>query len=423
MNIGFLGLGNLGLPMAWAFKNKGHTVLGFDLNRDRMKPEWFKEKEIGPHGENDLKPFLVNDPITYVNTMEEILNKSEIVFITVQTPNKTGHDGTVKFPKRRENYNLSPLVRCLLNIAALNNCTNASILVIVSTVLPGTTRSDFLPIFENTKYSNKVVHNPMFCAMGTVLPDLYNPEFVLLGSDNKEAAQKVADFYATINNSDAIITSFENAEMIKTCYNGFITMKINYANTVMEMAHKIPGTNSDIIMDCLFKANKRLISTKYLRGGMGDGGGCHPKENASLSWLAQKLNLSFDWFEMNMTCRERQTEWLANLIGEQRLKGDYFDINIFGTSFKEETNIEDGSPAILLINILKERGLDVTIYDPFVEGRNTPPKSKLPGIYFISTKHEIFNDYNYPNGSVVIDPWRYISDRANVKVIRIGEND
>jgi UDPglucose 6-dehydrogenase len=417
MKIGFIGLGNLGLPMAYAFRLKGHEVYGYDLNPYRMDPNWFKEKEQGPNGEPSLKEFILENPINYVGSLQEILTTSEIVFVTVQTPNKTGHDGTVTFPKKRENYNLEPLRRCLEDIAKF---PAGPVIAIVSTVLPGTTREEFLPIFEGTGHKEKIVHNPMFCAMGTVLPDLYNPEFVLLGSDNKTASEKIAEAYATINDVEPFFTSIENAEMIKTSYNGFITMKINYANTIMEMAYKIPGCDSDTVMDCLFRANKRLISTKYLRGGMGDGGGCHPKENSSLSWLAQKLELSFDWFEMNMTCREKQTEWLADIICEKHYETN-LPVAIFGTAFKEETNLEDGSPALLLIDILKRRGINPKIYDPFVERVNVDPKLNLPTIVFLSTKHESFKHYDFPHNSIVIDPWRYIPDLDMIEVIRIGE--
>jgi UDPglucose 6-dehydrogenase len=417
MKIGFIGLGNLGLPMAYAFKFKGHDVYGYDLNPIRMNPEWFKEKEKGPNGEQSLREFIIKDPINYVSSLNEVIDSSDIVFVTVQTPNRTGHDGTVRFPKIRQNYNLDPIKKCLEGIAKING---SNIIVMVSTVLPGTIREELLPIIKNTNY--KFIHNPMFCAMGTVLPDLYNPEFVILGGEDDAAINMVSNFYDTINSAKKIKVGFENAEMIKTCYNGFITMKINYANTVMEMAEKIPGCNSDTVMDALFMAKDRLISTKYLRGGMGDGGGCHPKENSSLSWLAQKLNLSFDWFEMNMACRERQTEWLANIIGERLLTYNY-PVFLLGSAFKSETNLEDGSPAILLSNILKERGIKHKVYDPFVERRND--KSGVfdeSSIYFISTNHKEFADMVFPDGSIIIDPWRYIPDQDNASVIRIGEN-
>ena len=84
--------------------------------------------------------------------------------------------------------------------------------------------------------------------------------------------------------------TLDEAELIKVSYNTFITMKICLANTVAEMSHKLNNINSDNVMDALKLANQRLISDKYLNGGMGDGGGCHPRDNIALSWLSQKVD-------------------------------------------------------------------------------------------------------------------------------------
>ena len=92
-------------------------------------------------------------------------------------------------------------------------------------------------------------------------------------------------------------------------------MKIVFANVLMEICHKT-GANVDEVTDALKLANDRLISGKYFTGGMGDGGACHPRDNIALSWLSRKLNLSFDWFENIMLARQKQTEWLANLMEE-----------------------------------------------------------------------------------------------------------
>jgi len=410
MKIGFIGLGNLGMPMALAFSLKGHDVIGYDLNPDRMNINLFKEKEVGPAYEPSIKPFLQKSNMQFVKSMDEVLKKSEIVFVTVQTPNEMGYgDGTRPLSKKRQNYNLVPLTNCLNSI--LRKETNA-VIVIVSTVLPGTIKELFVENFNIAGI--KLVHNPMFCAMGTVLPDLYNPEFILLGGEDKEAVNKVGLFYHTINNSFIFKTNFENAEMIKTCYNGFVTMKINYANTLMEMAHKLPGCDVDEVVDCL-----SLASTAYLRGGMGDGGGCHPKENSSLSWLAQKLNLSFDWFEMNMMCRQKQTKWLASII-EKAIYNYGKKVILLGLAFKPETNLVDGSPALLLKYMLEKHGHKIEAYDPLIDDKMPDLDNK---ICFISTKHKAFQGINFPDSSIVIDPWRYIAKTCGAgEVIQIGKD-
>ncbi len=187
----------------------------------------------------------------------------------------------------------------------------------------------------------------------------------------------------------------------------------------MEMCHKLPNTNVDDVTNALMLGNKRLISGAYLRGGMGDGGGCHPRDNIALSWLARKLNISNDFFDQIMMQREKQTDWLVELIVQNQIKNK--KTYILGKSFKPETNIMTGSPSILLDNLLKEKGIEAIKYDPYVD-QNKPVFEQ--GVYFIGTKHEIFEKFKFPKGSVIIDPFRMINQELEqVKVIRIGNNN
>jgi UDPglucose 6-dehydrogenase len=159
-----------------------------------------------------------------------------------------------------------------------------------------------------------------------------------------------------------------------------------------------------------------------MRGGMGDGGGCHPRDNIALSWLARELDLSYDWFESVMLCRENQTAWLAELIeGHHRSRGyTHRRVGIYGRAFKSETNLTVGSPATLLANLLEERGFEVQMYDPHVDGGPCPFEGA--GVYFVATNHRNFAapDWAYPKGSVVIDPWRFIPQQDGVEVISVG---
>ena len=158
---------------------------------------------------------------------------------------------------------------------------------------------------------------------------------------------------------------------------------------------------------------------------MGDGGGCHPRDNIALSYLADKLNLSYNWYDGIMSQREKQTDWLADLIVSKKFE---MDINILGKCFKPETNLLLGSPSLLLKNILEERGEKVKIWDPYVDSMDMKNVSQemewetKPQLFFIGTKHEAFKHfYFYPN-SVVIDPFRYLKLGNDVKYIPIGDN-
>jgi len=214
--------------------------------------------------------------------------------------------------------------------------------------------------------------------------------------------------------------------LIKVVYNTFISTKISMINTIMETCHHLPNTNVDEVSRALSLCTDRIISPKYLFGGMGDGGGCHPRDNIALSYLAQKLNLSYNWYDNIMKQREKQTEWLADLC-IQHAQGK--QINILGKCFKPETNLTLGSPSILLKNILEEKGQKVVMWDPWVDDKDIMKIKDIykwdqePQLFFIGTKHEVWHEFFFMKDSVVIDPFRYLKTHDNVTYIPIGKNE
>ena len=153
-------------------------------------------------------------------------------------------------------------------------------------------------------------------------------------------------FYETLHSRPVFKCTVEEAEMIKVSYNTFITGKIAMANTIMEVCHKLRNVDCDVVMDALSMANERLISPKYLRGGMGDGGGCHPRDNIALSYLARKVNLSFDWYDALMK-QTGTADPVACRYSHVSMQEDRNGSIILGMTFKKETNLTVGSPALL----------------------------------------------------------------------------
>ena len=412
MNIGFVGLGKLGLPCALAIDAvTEHSVKGYDPD-DRIQ-EYLKKGEI-PYREEGTSQLLKNHNISFTS-LNEVIKSSEIIFVPIQTPHDPLYDGVTRLPDTRVDFDYSYLVDGLKQISqVLDNLQEEKIVVVISTVLPGTIESQIKPILS--KYA-KLCYNPFFIAMGTTINDFLNPEFVLMGIDDVEAANKLKLFYKTLHNKEVFECTLDEAELIKVSYNTFITMKICLANTVTEMSHKLNNINSDNVMDALKLANQRLISDKYLNGGMGDGGGCHPRDNIALSWLSQKVDLSYDWYENLMISREKHTEWLAELTIQKSIEKQ-MEIVILGKSFKKETNLTNGSPAYLLKNLIEEKNHKTKIYDPFID--NTIEEFNEPKVFFIATNHDVFKDIQFPVDSVVIDPWRMINEQQKVELISIG---
>jgi len=411
MRIGFIGMGKLGLPCAVAMDMKGHDVMGYDINKNRMQKQSIDYRETGPDGRSPLQPLLRKSGLKF-GTMDEVVRHAEIIFVAIQTPHEERYEGVTRIPNERVDFNYDHLISGVSGLSrAIKKNGEDKIVVIISTVLPGTIKNYILPVVNKHV---KLCYNPFFIAMGTTMHDFLNPEFILFGVVDDTAARKVQKFYKTLHNAPFYRTTLENAELIKVAYNTFIGMKIVYANVMMEICHKMGGTmNVDAVTDAMKLATTRLISPKYLSAGMGDGGGCHPRDNIALSWLSRKLDLSYDFFDSLMIAREKQTEWLAKLMLEHKNLPKV----ILGKAFKPETNIVTGSPSVLLKNILEEMGHDVTIYDPYLDGEKTDWNAS---VFFIGTKHPQFAKMTFPKGSVVLDPWRYIPRKKSITVIYIG---
>ena len=413
MKIGFVGLGKLGLPVALAVESKGHKVIGYDIS-DNVK-NIIDAKKI-PYKEIWAQDYLEKSNIEF-QSLKNVVEHSEIIFVPIQTPHDPLYEGVTRIPDERVDFDYSYLISGMKKLSdEIEKLGEDKVVIIISTVLPGTIRQQIKPLLGK---HTKICYNPFFIAMGTTMKDFLYPEFILFGVDDLIAADKAEKFYKTINNATFFKTTIENAELIKVSYNTFISTKITFINTIMEMCHKLPNTNIDDVTNALMLGSRRLISGAYLRGGMGDGGGCHPRDNIALSWLARKLNISNDFFDHIMKQREKQTEWLVSLIKENLSTND--QVYILGKSFKPETNITTGSPSILLNNLLKEEAIDAIVYDPYVD--TVKPKFEK-GVYFIGTQHEIFEKFTFPKNSIVIDPFRMINKNSDgVKVIRIGDNN
>jgi UDPglucose 6-dehydrogenase len=409
MKIGFIGLGKLGFPCALAIAAKGHDVLGYDINPKHMSNEPRPYNETCEDGVTHINSILKSSRLRF-GSLEAVVDHSDLLFVAVQTPHDPRFEGITRLPEERVDFDYSHLVHAIKNISAVVKAPKN--VIIVSTVLPGTVRNR---IFPHASSLLKLCYNPYFIAMGTTIKDFLHPEFILLGVHDDETARMAREFYATICDAPIYCTGIENAELIKVAYNTYIGMKITFANVLMEICHKMPNTDVDAVVGGLKIANRRLISTAYMEAGMGDGGGCHPRDNIALSWLAQKVDLSYDWFESVMTARERQTEWLADLLCSYDLpKG------LLGYAFKAKTNICTGSPALLLANILEERGHKVFRYDPVVEEGERDISQMPPHVFLVGTNHPQFTHLTVPKGSVVIDPWRFVSVNEGVRLVPVG---
>lgn len=349
-----IGLGKLGLPVALAIEAAGHKVAGYDPSPVVAE---IRETRRLPYVEEGAQELLEKTRMEFLSP-GDIAEWADLIFVAVQTPHQPEFEGTTRLTDERADFDYSFLE------GAIDSVHEAVCpVVVISTVLPGTLEA---------LGATHVLYNPFFIAMGTTIPDFRDPEFVLVGTDGAHPGP-LREFYATVHDKPLFVTTIKTAELTKVAYNTFIGLKIAFANTMMELCEKT-GADVDDLVDALSLANKRVISPAYLRGGMGDGGGCHPRDNIALSWLAREVGLSYDLFGSLMECREAQTEWLADLAYGHSLQwasdktlSERKEIEILGKAYKPNTALTVGSPSTLLANIFTERGITFTHSDPYEE--------------------------------------------------------
>jgi UDPglucose 6-dehydrogenase len=289
MKIGFIGLGKLGMPVAVCMSMKGHDVLGFDIDTKRMSKSNYPFEEVGTKNGETFQDMLNNSNIKFTEDLQQLIDHAELIFVAIQTPHSYEFEGVTRF-KNTQDFDYTYLIKCLQSLCDIVK-TN-KVVSIISTVAPGTYASSLTNVLKTNTYVN-YCYNPFFIAMGTVVPDFLNPEFVLIGTENPTAGEVLKEFYSTIHNKPVRVMSTASAEITKMAYNTMIGLKICFANNAMELCNIFCG-NVDDVTDALKGATDRLISTKYLTAGMGDGGGCHPRDNIVLSYLAAKHNMSCD---------------------------------------------------------------------------------------------------------------------------------
>ncbi len=413
-----IGLGKLGLPCLLAMEKYGnHEVFGYDVSYSVKNDISKKSVHYWEEGVNEL---LKDSKITVVSEVEQLVEICDIIFIAVQTPHDPEFEGKTPTPQKKKDFDYTYLISAAQNLAngLKKYGTKNPLIVVISTVLPGTMREKILPILSEIRTDFKFAYNPYFIAMGTTVFDFLNPEFILIGSNNLSAATELEKFYGFLN-KECSKMDIESAELTKVAYNTFIGFKIVFANALSEIVES-RGGNVDSITEALAKADRRLMSGSYMKAGMGDGGGCHPRDQIAMSWLANKAGLSIDIFDFIAQARDAQTKRQAELI-DSYCKSKNAKPILLGISYKPNSPLDIGSPARLLEYYLIQMGYSPLIIDSWIypENKTFPEKS----IYFVSSRHNEYTNLTSIKNSIILDPWGHVQTiDPTSELIRIGRS-
>jgi len=401
MEVGFIGIGKLGMACAETMASK-HTVTGYD---------------IYPRSSTKIK---------IATQLEDAVLGKDLVFIAVQTPHDPvyGGDQPITHLKNKDfDYTIVNDVLRQVNAVA----TPDQLVVLISTVLPGTTRRELKNNITNARF----IYNPYLIAMGSVEWDMVNPEMVIIGTeDGSETgdAKLLTDFYNTLmeNNPRYVVGTWDEAECIKVFYNTFISAKIGIVNMIQDVAIKQGNINVDVVTKALAESTMRIMGPKYMTAGMGDAGPCHPRDNIALRYLAEELDLGYDLFDTIMKAREQQAKNMARYIYNHRAGLPVF---IHGRAYKPNVDYLEGSYSLLVGYYLQQMGIKPIYIDPLTETVN--PVS-VRGCVLLAHNQQITYGYagvdseqklycEFEAGTIIIDPWRkYTTTNTDIKVIHYG---
>lgn len=357
--VNVVGLGKLGAPLAAVLASRGFSVIGLDVNKTLVDA---LNAGRMPIVEPQLNELIAANRARLTATMDanEAVQNSDASFVIVPTPS----DSTGFFSNRFVLQAMETLGK------ALRRKTGYHMVVITSTVMPGSTGSDIKAALEAAS-GRKVgpdlglCYNPEFIALGSVVRDMLFPDSILVGESDSKAGDMLAGIYLQMceNKPPVQRMNWISAELTKISVNTYVTTKISYANMLADICDRLPGADVDVVTKAL-GADTR-IGGKYLKGAMGYGGPCFPRDNVAFAALARKLGARADVAEATDRINNYQVDRLTALVSKFAKSGTR--IALLGLSYKPMTPVVEESHSVKLAARLADAGYIVTVHDPMAQ--------------------------------------------------------
>ena len=354
--ISVIGLGKLGVPLAVCLASKGFRAIGVDVDNNRLE---LINKGIPPVFEPGLKELMrsCRGKLSATGDYEEAIQNSEVTFILVPTPS----DGQGAFSLRYV------IPACERIGDALRKKPAFHLVVMTSTVLPGATQNEIKPVLEQRSGKRcgegfGLCYSPEFVALGSVVNGLLKPDFVLIGESDLRSGDMLASLYGNLCENSPFVArmNFVNAEVTKLSVNTFVTTKITFANMLARICERLPGANVDVVTSALGLDSR--IGRKYLKGAVGYGGPCFPRDNLALAFLGRLLGSAATLAEATDSANRQEAQRLAGLVKSKLPRGGV--VGILGVAYKPDTDVVEESQGLLLAQSLLAEGIPVSVYDP-----------------------------------------------------------
>ena len=357
MKIGIIGLGFVGLSFGSVLASKGKNVVGIDVDAEKCKKI---RNGASPFFEPDLerilkiglkKKLIITDDFS-------LIKDCDMIFVAVGTPQKS--NGAIE---------LSMIKKAVTSIGTILAKTKKNPIVLIkSTVIPGTMQNVILPILEKRsgKKAGKefgLISNPEFLQESSAIRDTKFPHVIVLGGYQTKFMKKAKSFFSKLHpNVSIVITNHQTAEMIKYANNSFLATKISFINQLSNICQNTPGANIDDIAKTIGMDPR--IGALFLNAGPGYGGSCLPKDMKALINFADTIGINPTLLNAVEKTNQKQTQNIVSLIEKTLGTLASKQITILGTAFKPNTDDIRDSIAIELIKKLLKKKSRITIYDP-----------------------------------------------------------
>ena len=389
MNITMLGTGYVGLVSGTCFSEFGFDVCCVDKDKDKINN---LKNDIIPIYEPGLQNLVKKNKnsgrLSFSNDIDQNKRKGDIAFIAIGTPSRRG-DG---------HADLTYVYEAAEKIA--KNLDGYTVIVNKSTVPVGT-GAEVKNIIKkiNPKALFDVVSNPEFLREGNAIEDFMRPDRVVVGIETEKAKQLMSIIYKPLYliETPILFTDLNTAELIKYSANAFLAVKISYINQMSDLCEKVGADVHDVAKG--IGLDKR-IGSKFLHPGPGYGGSCFPKDTLALVQTAKEYDSNLSLVETVVQYnKQRKSDMADKIIEAFNNNCQNKKISILGLSFKPETDDMRDSPSLDIIPILKEKGFDISVFDPVAMDE---AKKLLKNIEFSNNIEECLQD---SDGLVVLTEW------------------
>jgi GDP-mannose 6-dehydrogenase len=353
MNVSVFGLGYVGSVSAASFAADGHRVIGVDVNADKVASLNEGRSPIVEKGLDDLiRNATASGALRATTSTDEAVHATELSLLCVGTPSR-----------KNGSLDLTYLERVCEQIgAALAHKDSYHVVVVRSTVLPGTTHDVVIPTLERAsgkKYGTGfgVTVNPEFLREGTAIHDFRHPPLTLVGHNYKTDAAPTEALYARVD-APLVNTSIRTAEMIKYSSNTWHALKVCFANEIGNLCKRL-DIDSHEVMDIFCRDEKLNLSSYYMKPGFAFGGSCLPKDVRALQYRAKEVDLDMPVIQAILGSNQLQIQHALEQVMESGRKR----IGLLGFSFKAGTDDLRESPIVILAEALLGKGYDLRIFD------------------------------------------------------------